>query len=93
MTGEALYERYREILLKHGCGTEDFKDLESMDQMTWNELADSLVSFELARNLTAVIEDFLPNLRICALQDYGLLNSTLIEARAAGLMEKLKYAP
>lgn len=36
----------------------------------------------LVRKLTAVVEDFLPNIGRCALQDYGRLNEALCESRA-----------
>jgi len=35
---------------------------------------------ELIKMLVEVIEDFLPNIGKCALQDYGRLNHALIEA-------------
>lgn len=34
----------------------------------------------LARKLTAVVEDFLPNIGKCVLQDYGQLNDALMES-------------
>lgn len=35
---------------------------------------------ELIKLLVEVIEDFMPNIGKCALQDYGRLNTALIEA-------------
>jgi hypothetical protein len=35
----------------------------------------------LCRKLTEVVEDFMPNIGKCALQDYGRLNDALIESR------------
>lgn len=37
---------------------------------------------ELIPRLVAVIDDFLPNVGRCALQNYGELNSSLVDARA-----------
>lgn len=36
---------------------------------------------ELIQMLVDVVDDFLPNIGQCALQDYGRLNTAMIEAR------------
>ena len=43
----------------------------------WNERVSDK---ELIQMLVDVIQDFLPNIGNCALQDYGRLNTALIEA-------------
>jgi hypothetical protein len=43
---------------------------------------------KLISDLVAVIDDFLPNIGKCVLQDYGRLNTALIEAREFLLPEK-----
>ncbi len=47
----------------------------------------------LAADAIKVIEDFLPNIGRCALQDYGRLNDVMVRARAAGMLtEKPKVS-
>lgn len=36
---------------------------------------------KLIKKLTEVVEDFLPNIGKCALQDYGRLNDAMIESK------------
>lgn len=39
----------------------------------------------LAADLTKVVEDFMPNVGRCVLQDYARLNDAMFRARCAGL--------
>jgi hypothetical protein len=43
---------------------------------------------QLIQMLLDVVEDFLPNIGVCALQDYGRLNTAMIEAKARLLRSK-----
>jgi hypothetical protein len=43
---------------------------------------------ELIQMLVEVVEDFLPNIGVCALQDYGRLNTAMIEAKARLMRSK-----
>ena len=39
-----------------------------------------MTEYELIKLLSEVIDDFLPNIGTCVLQDYGKLNTALIES-------------
>jgi len=56
------------------------------------QLKQRIIELEnLGRKLTAVVEDFMPNIGKCVLQDYGRLNEALLEStRLLGKPNKRK---
>jgi hypothetical protein len=52
------------------------------------EEQDTMTDRELIQMLVDVVEDFLPNIGMCALQDYGRLNTAMMEAKARLLRSK-----
>lgn len=72
------------IVVCQDCGARvesgDVTDLTRADSLAWN-MRQEVVARALVRQLHAVVEDFMPNIGKCVLQDYKRLNDTLVEAR------------
>jgi hypothetical protein len=90
MRGKDLYRMFIAENAKDDCGVESWMGLTLKERGVWDRIAERVIPVEHAAEMELVIEDFMPNVGVCALQDMGRLNEVLMYGERHPGMRRLR---